>query len=194
PTPPVSAHCGSCSACLDACPTAAFAAPFVLDARRCLSYLTIEHEGATPIALRAAVGDWVFGCDVCQDVCPWNRQAPRAEAHRWQPQVDRAWPDLAQWIRAPSDGLHAQLEGSPLRRARGEGLRRNAMVVAANLGQVELLDALRAVAADADPVLRATAVWARRVLGDPSAAAEALADPHPMVQAEATTPLPSPSA
>ncbi len=188
----VAAHpdrCGTCTACVDDCPTQAIG-PLGVDARRCISYWTIEHRGLIPPEVRPWLGEWVFGCDICQDVCPWNHKAPPADPAVWQPAADRAWPDLGAWITSPSDALHAQLIGSPLRRARGEGLRRNALIVAANLGQRALIPAAQAVATDDDWVLRATAIWTRRVLGDPTAVQDAARDPDPRVQAEATTPLP----
>ena len=157
-------RCGTCSACLTACPTGAIVAPGVVDARRCISYWTIEHRGAIPAHVRPWLGEHVFGCDICQDVCPWNRDAPRASAERWQPQ--HAWADLGAWIRSTSDALDASLEGSPLRRARGEGLRRNALIVAANIGAHSLRgDIERVAASDPDPVLRETADWALERLG-----------------------------
>jgi epoxyqueuosine reductase len=163
---PTDAHpdrCGTCDACMRECPTGAIVAPGVVDARRCISYWTIEHRGSIPVEVRPSLGDHVFGCDVCQDVCPWNRDAPAASAERWRPM--NAWPDLGEWIRSPSDTLDATLEGSPLRRARGEGLRRNALIVAANVGARGLVDDIRRVADDdPDPVLRETALWALQTL------------------------------
>ncbi len=178
-------RCGTCTACIDACPTDAIG-PWGVDANRCISYWTIEHRGVIPRAMRRRLGEWVFGCDVCQDVCPWNRDAPRADAARWQPVAARAWPDLVAWIGTPSAELEAQIEGSPLRRAGPQGLRRNAIIAAANGRHTVALPAIEQVLrADPDPVLRATAAWAAHALGSPDARALAAADPHPLVRAEA---------
>ena len=126
--PHESAHCGTCTACLDACPTDAFAAPHVLDARRCIAYLTIELPGTEPIPedLREGVGDWLFGCDVCQEVCPWNRKAPRTADPAFAPRPDLA-PANAAAIAAMSDEeFHTAFAGTPLDRPGPDGLRRNA--------------------------------------------------------------------
>ncbi|EYF05281.1 tRNA epoxyqueuosine(34) reductase QueG [Chondromyces apiculatus] len=131
---PLRERCGSCTRCLDACPTQAFDAPFVLDPRRCIAYLTIEHRSTPPAALQERVGEHVFGCDVCQEVCPFNRTAPPAPARttpfhplsRWE---GRTLDDLVTLDQAAFDTL---TEGSPVRRARRAGLARNAAIVAAN--------------------------------------------------------------
>jgi epoxyqueuosine reductase len=132
PDKPALDRCGTCTRCLDACPTGAIVEPHVLDARRCLSYLTIELRHEIPDALRAAVGTRVFGCDICQDVCPWNQSAPRSDDPAWQPrpELDHALlGDL--WDR--SDGALAELiRGSALSRAGVRGLRRNLAVAMAN--------------------------------------------------------------
>ncbi len=177
-------RCGTCTACLDRCPTGALSAAG-LDARKCISYWTIEHRGLIPRAMRPLIGEWVFGCDVCQDVCPWNRDARRADPAVWRPQAERAWPDLVAWISTPSEALRLSLEGSPLKRALGEGLRRNALIVLANGGHRAALPAIEAVLDDPDPVLRATAAWAALRLGSETAGARAAADPDPMVRDEA---------
>jgi epoxyqueuosine reductase len=157
-------RCGTCSACVDQCPTGAIG-PLGVDARRCISYWTIEHRGLIPEAMRPAIGDWVFGCDICQDVCPWNHRAQPADAQLWQPKTAHMWPDLIRWVQTPSAELHEAFIGSPLRRARGEGLRRNALIVLANTGVIEALPAIEAVQShDPDPVLRTTAAWAVKVL------------------------------
>lgn len=178
-------RCGTCTACLDRCPTGALSTAG-LDARRCISYWTIEHRGLIPRAMRPLIGDWVFGCDVCQDVCPWNRDPPRADPAIWQPDAERAWPDLVAWLGLESEALRLSLEGSPLKRALGEGLRRNALIVLANLGHRAALPAIeRVLCEDPDPVLRATAAWAAMRLGSDTARAVAAADPDARVRAEA---------
>ncbi|MHC4836682.1 MAG: tRNA epoxyqueuosine(34) reductase QueG [Planctomycetota bacterium] len=185
-------RCGTCTACLDLCPTSAIVAPGVVDARRCISYWTIEHRGIIPVEVRPLLGEWVFGCDVCQDVCPWNRDAPTADPAIWRPIADRVWPDLVDWISAAPGALAERLIGSPLMRARPEGLRRNALICAANGGHTAALEAAEAVLRDdPDPVLRATAAWAARALGSPTAAARAARDSDPRVRAEASSPLPA---
>ena len=140
--------------------------------------------------MRPWLGEWVFGCDICQDVCPWNRDAPRADPARWRPEADRAWPDLAAWILTPDAALEARLEGSPLRRATAQGLRRNALIVVGNLRLHAARTAVIAALSDPNPVLRATAVWAGRALGIPGVEARAARDPDAMVRAEVATPLP----
>lgn len=182
-------RCGTCTACIDQCPTQALG-PEGLDARRCISFWTIEHRGVVPAEVRPWLGEWVFGCDICQDVCPWNRDVPRARAEVWQPAVDRAWPDLTEWIVTPSEVLDARLEGSPLRRARGDGLRRNALIAVGNLRMQAARGAVLLALGDPDPMLRATAVWAARCLGVEGMAAWAACDPDAQVRAEAFTPLP----
>lgn len=177
-------RCGTCTACIDDCPTGALSAAG-LDARLCISYWTIEHRGLIPREMRAQIGLWVFGCDVCQDVCPWNSKAPRADPALWRPDPARAWPDLVDWIETPSEALRLSLEGSPLKRALGEGLRRNALIVLANGGQRSALPAIeRVLRDDPDPVLRATAAWAALRLGSRTARAVASADPDARVRAE----------
>jgi epoxyqueuosine reductase len=121
-------RCGTCTACLDACPTRAFDGPYLLDARRCIAYLTIEHRGAISEAFHAAIGDWLFGCDICQEVCPWNRHAPMAQ------NVEPGTPPPAlETLASMSESeFRERFRGSPLKRARREGLARNAAIVLAN--------------------------------------------------------------
>jgi len=150
-------RCGTCTACLDACPTAAFTAPYTLDARRCISYLTIEHRGDVDEALRPLIGEWGFGCDVCQDVCPWNRKA-----------ATTAEPAFASATAPPPEALLALDEGSfrdrfrrtALWRARRSGLLRNAAIVLGNRRDAASAPALSAALADHDPVVRDAAAWA----------------------------------
>ena len=177
-------RCGTCTDCIELCPTGALS-DGRLDARKCISYWTIEHRGLIPRNVRSWLGEWVFGCDVCQDVCPWNSRAPTADADVWKPHHDRAWPELLDWIQTPSDVLEERFIGSPLRRAKGVGLRRNAMIVAANIGATELRDHIESVLLnDPDPVLRATAAWSAITLGSPTAAFHALEDDDEMVRDE----------
>jgi epoxyqueuosine reductase len=182
-------RCGTCTACIDDCPTGAIG-PDGVDARKCISYWTIEHRGIIPAELRPQFGDWVFGCDICQDVCPWNNHAERADPALWKTKPEHAWPDLVDWITAPADELKARLVGSPIQRPGISGLRRNALIALANQGRTEALPTVHQAMFDPDPIVRATAVWAARVLGDPEAEAIGAADLDPRVRAEVDTPLP----
>ena len=182
-------RCGTCTDCVDLCPTDALSDQG-LDSRLCISYWTIEHRGLIPRDVRPMLEDWVFGCDICQDVCPWNTKAPRADPTLWRPQQSHAWPDLVDWLQTDSSALEEQLLGSPLRRARGVGLRRNALIVLANTNTAAALPAIRDVLRqDPDPVLRATAAWAAHQLGCEEALKIAAADDHPLVVAESQDPL-----
>jgi epoxyqueuosine reductase len=126
-------HCGSCTRCLDACPTQAFPRPYQMDASRCISYLTIEHRGDMPSELHAPIGDWVFGCDVCQEVCPYNRDAPLTREPRFAPRPPGPRPDLDE-IAAWSDTTYqSAVNGSAADRARLDMWRRNARIVLENI-------------------------------------------------------------
>ncbi|MEM7306706.1 MAG: tRNA epoxyqueuosine(34) reductase QueG [Planctomycetota bacterium] len=152
PTPgPPPGSCGTCTACLDACPTAAIREPGVVDSRLCLSYHTIENRGSIPAPIREALGDWAFGCDICSEVCPWGRRAPDAtEQHGTHEAVGRS---LVDWLRHPPDE-HAELfRGSALRRAKRDGLARNAALALAATPSEEGRDALLA-ALESDPAAR----------------------------------------
>ncbi len=186
PNPPHDAtHCGTCTACLDACPTQAFPEPGVLDARKCVSYLTIELRGPIPEELRPGVGDWLFGCDVCQDVCPWNRHSrvgdslrasvPRGALGESDPPYRTAShrlafptnPDLLALDPAELLGLspadfQARFDGTSLLRARRSGLLRNAAIVLGNTGDASAIPALERAAEDTDEVIRDAATWAIR--------------------------------
>ena len=168
---PLPDRCGSCTRCLDACPTAAFVGPYVLDARRCIAYLTIEHRGPMPSELRSGVGPWVFGCDVCQDVCPWNRQAPVTGEAAFGP---RRHPPLAELLALREPAYLDTFRGSPLKRARREGLARNAAVVLGNEGAAENVPALAEALGHADPTVRGHAAWALGRLGGAAARAALL--------------------
>lgn len=151
------AHCGTCTACLDACPTDAFVAPGMLDARRCISYLTIEQRGSVAEELRSGLGDWLFGCDVCQEVCPWNRKAPLGGEPTLQGCAEL---DALELLRLSEDEFRRRFRGTALMRTKRSGLLRNAALVLGNSGDDSALPALRNACDDADPVVREAARWA----------------------------------
>jgi epoxyqueuosine reductase len=155
--------CGTCRRCIDACPTDAFVAPYQLDSNRCISYLTIENKGAIPRELREALGEWVFGCDVCQDVCPFNRFAEETRWPEFKAQAG-AGPrlDLIEVLSISSDEeFRNRFRGTPLTRPKRRGLLRNAAVVAANVGATATVAALiERIEHDAEPLIRSHAVWA----------------------------------
>ncbi len=169
PDSPAVGDCGACTRCLEACPTGALPAPYVLDSARCISYLTIEHRGPIPTALRPAVGAHLFGCDICQEVCPWNRLAAATREPAFAPEAG-AGPALAPaavlaWDEAT---YRTRLRGSPLKRAKRAGLRRNAALVLGNTGGPAARAALAAATADPDPVIREQAAWSLARLGPPA--------------------------
>jgi epoxyqueuosine reductase len=169
PDAPLADRCGTCTRCLDACPTDAFVEPYVLDARRCIAYLTIEHRGPIEAELRPGVGTWVFGCDVCQDVCPWNRRA--AVTREGTAFGARGHPPLAALLTLDERAYRDGYQGSPLKRARREGLARNAAVALGNGGAVDALPALEKALGHADPTVRGHAAWALGRLGGAEAGA-----------------------
>jgi epoxyqueuosine reductase len=153
--------CGRCTRCLTACPTQAFPAPHVLDARRCISYLTIEHKGSIDPALRPLMGNWVYGCDVCQDVCPFQRfAAPTVEATFAPANLDRAAPRLVDLLALDEATFKARYYGSAIYRLKRERLVRNACVAAGNSGAVSLLPALHRLTQDSSPLVQEHAAWA----------------------------------
>ncbi len=158
--PFVADHCGTCTACLDACPTQAFPQPYVLDARRCLSYTTIELKGMPPEELREHAGDWLFGCDVCQEVCPWNRKAPVTEEHAFWPQPTSNPVDLLELFSLTDDEFRARFRHTPLWRAKRRGVLRNAALVLGTKRPPEALAVLQAASMDADELVREAAKWA----------------------------------
>jgi epoxyqueuosine reductase len=170
-------RCGSCTRCLDACPTDAFVAPRQLDATRCISYLTIELKGEIPESLRQFIGDRLYGCDVCQDVCPWNVRFAHElpESSPYGARAALAGKDarrLAREILATDDdGFRAAFKGSPMKRAKLRGLKRNAAVVLGNVGDACDRPALTRALADPEPLVREHAAWALARLGRPSAVA-----------------------
>ena len=159
-TPLETDHCGSCTACLEACPTDAFAEPGVLDAARCTSALTVESRSPIPADLRAGMGDWVFGCDVCQEVCPWNRHAPGSSEPTLQPRDGAATLALADLLELDDAGFRRRFRGSAVTRAKRTGLLRSAAIALGNRPHPPSFAALAAAARDADPVVREAAAWA----------------------------------
>jgi epoxyqueuosine reductase len=166
--PHESAHCGTCTRCLEACPTGAFTAPYVLDARRCISYLTIEHRGAIPAELREGMGEWLFGCDICQEVCPWNRKAPSSDDPAFAPRGDLALVDAAALLSLTDDEFRALFRGTPLTRPKRAGLLRNAAIVLGNRRDRSAIPALLGALADGEPLVRGAAVWALSRFADPA--------------------------
>ncbi len=167
PDEPMSDHCGSCRACLDACPTDAFAEPYVLDATRCLSYTTIELREAIPEELREAQGDWIYGCDICQDVCPWNDRAvrhpeadPLALRERLAPRAPWAQASLSFVLELDLESWRRHTRRSAMRRAGYRGLLRNALVAAGNGGDRSLVPQIERHAEGDDPLLAEHARWA----------------------------------
>jgi epoxyqueuosine reductase len=187
PSEPPPPRCGSCRSCLDACPTQAFTDAYVLDARRCISYLTIEHHGAIPRALRPAIGTWVFGCDICQEVCPYNAGKPPAAIDPLlQPRsLEHALPDLVALAARGANQLRQLVKRTALRRIPRDVLLRNVAVALGNTGDPRAIPALVALLGHRAPVVRGHAAWALGALG----AAELLAahdDPDPFVAGELT--------
>ncbi|MEI6504128.1 MAG: tRNA epoxyqueuosine(34) reductase QueG, partial [Armatimonadota bacterium] len=166
-------HCGTCRACLDACPTRAFPEPYVLDANRCLSYLTIELRGAISPDLRTAVGERVFGCDVCQEVCPWNRRAPVGTEPAFAPAPGMNPLPLEELFFWHEARFRERFRRTPLWRSKRRGLLRNAAIVLGNQHSIASLEALICGLHDAEPVVRAACVWALRQF-DELPAAQAL--------------------
>jgi epoxyqueuosine reductase len=153
--------CGSCTACHDACPTNAFPAPFRLDARRCISYLTIEHKGPIPLEFREAIGNRIYGCDDCLAVCPWNKFADAAHRHRdFVPREDLVAPDLAELLTMDDTAFRAKFSGSPIKRIGRNRFVRNCLIAAGNSGEASLGAHVEKLTRDPDPVVAEAAQWA----------------------------------
>jgi epoxyqueuosine reductase len=168
PDMPSPERCGTCTRCIEACPTDAILAPYQLDSNKCISYLTIEKRGSIPEELRVGMGRHVFGCDICQDVCPWNRKAPVATAPEFEPRPGLVNPALAWLAEMSAEEFCEVFRGSPIRRAKRFGLRRNAAVAMGNSGNKEFLPLLDQLAGDEDPSIRESANWARTRLSAPT--------------------------
>jgi epoxyqueuosine reductase len=159
-------HCGTCTACIDACPTDAIVADGTVDSRRCISYWTIEHRGPVPEARRAGNGNWIFGCDVCQDVCPWNvRFARPRDDDPFERRGDLRGLDPETVLASDETEFRARYSGTALMRAKWEGMRRNACIVLGNRGDPSSLPALSRALHDEDEVVREHAAWAIRAIG-----------------------------
>jgi epoxyqueuosine reductase len=167
PSLPAPDRCGTCTRCIDACPTDALIAPYRLDSNKCISYLTIEKRGVIPQELREEMGRHVFGCDICQDVCPWNRKAPATDAAEFQPRAELVNPALDWLAEMSAEEFRTTFRGSPVRRAKSAGLRRNAVIAMGNSGQRKFLPLLNKLADDDDEVVAESAAWAARRLTDP---------------------------
>ena len=169
PDPPGSDHCGSCSACMVACPTGAIDAPRRIDARRCISYLTIEHQGPIPLEFRAAIGNRIYGCDDCLAACPWNRFAQAAEANlAFRPRAELAAPALGDLLALDDEGFRALFAGSPIKRIGVARMLRNCLIAAGNSGDAALHGRVSALRGHADPVVAEAAAWAEAKLVAPA--------------------------
>jgi epoxyqueuosine reductase len=174
PDPPAAQgmHCGSCTACMASCPTDAFLSPHRMDARRCISYLTIEHEGPIPDEFRRSLGNRIYGCDDCLAACPWNRFAKSASANRaFLPRAELTAPSLGDLLQLDDAGFRAMFSGSPIKRIGRNRMIRNCLIAAGNSRDLELVSAVRQHLADPDPVVAEAADWAMKELQRASSAA-----------------------
>jgi epoxyqueuosine reductase len=163
-------HCGTCRRCLDACPTTAFVGPHRIDARRCISYLTIEHDGPIPEEFRSAMGNRIYGCDDCLAVCPWNRFADAAAANRaFLPRAELAAPRLADLLALDDASFREMFAGSPIKRIGVKRMIRNCLIAAGNSGDIKLVTSIEQHLGNPDPVIAEAAEWALAQLGYSSA-------------------------
>jgi epoxyqueuosine reductase len=162
PDAPEQDHCGSCQACLDICPTAAFPAPYQLDARRCLAYLTIEHQGPIPTAFRVPMGNRIFGCDDCLAVCPWNKFAQASQDQKLSARTDLQTQPLAELAALDEPAFRTRFAGTPVKRTGRNRFVRNVLIAIGNDDTPETLDAARAALDDTSPLVRGAAIWALR--------------------------------
>ena len=176
-------HCGSCRACLDICPTDAFPAPYQIDARRCISYLTIELKGPIPHEFRKPIGNRIYGCDDCLAVCPWNKFAREASEAKLVAREDLQEPRLADLLMLDDAGFRALFSGSPVKRIGRNRFIRNVLIAAGNSGEAALAPQVKRLLADASPLVRGAAVWALAEL-EGAAAVAGLRDDDPEVAAE----------
>ena len=153
-------YCGTCTACLDACPTDAFVEPYVLDATRCLSYLTIEHRGPVDDKLAEQFDQWIFGCDICQEVCPWNRKAKLSEEAAFAPRADFANLSIEGILALDETGFRERFRRTPMWRTKRRGMVRNAILIAVSKRMVSLLPRIAELQCDEEPVICQVAQWA----------------------------------
>jgi epoxyqueuosine reductase len=165
PDTPLKKTCGSCVLCIDACPTGAIIAPYVLDNRKCISFLTIELRGPIPKDLRPLIGDWVFGCDICQDVCPVNRKAELSLEPAFQQRHDFSAPDLIPLLELDDEGFREQFRNSPVKRAKRAGLQRNVCVALGNISDPTAVPALTSALESDSALVRGHAAWALGRIG-----------------------------
>ncbi|UVC08936.1 tRNA epoxyqueuosine(34) reductase QueG [Rhizobium sp. TH2] len=165
PDTPEVDHCGSCRACLDACPTNAFPAPYQIDARRCISYLTIEHKGPIAAEFRPQIGNRIYGCDDCLAACPWNKFAVAGHEMKLKARADLAAPPLAELLALDDPAFRSFFSGSPVKRIGRDRFIRNCLIAAGNSGDAALIEHCRRLLSDASPDVRAMAVWALSRLG-----------------------------
>lgn len=182
PDAPETDHCGSCRRCLDVCPTDAFPTPYQLDTRRCIAYLTIEHEGPIPRDLRPGIGNRIFGCDDCLAVCPWNKFAAAAREQKLQARADLDALPLADLAGLDEDGFRRLFSATPVKRTGRDRFVRNVAIAIGNSGEAALAPAALRLAGDASPLVRGAAVWALGRLLDAAAFAALAAErlPHEM--------------
>lgn len=159
-----SSHCGSCEACMPACPTGAITAPWQLDARRCISYLTIENKGHIPAEFRAPIGNRIYGCDDCLAACPWNKYAVRTADYAFLPRVELTAPKLADLAGLDDEGFRQVFSGSPIKRIGRDRFVRNVLIAIGNSTDASLIPVAETLAADASPLVRAMAAWALKRL------------------------------
>jgi epoxyqueuosine reductase len=168
PDPPEADRCGSCQRCLDVCPTDAFPAPYQLDARRCIAYLTIEHKGHIPAEFREGIGNRVFGCDDCLAVCPWNKFAAASQHIKLRSREEVRSPRLAQLLSLDDAAFRARFAGTPVKRTGRDRIVRNALIAAGNSREASLAPAVERLLDDPSPLVRAMAVWALKRLVSPA--------------------------
>ena len=166
-TPELRGSCGTCTRCIEACPTDAIIEPNLLDSRRCISYLTIELKESIPKTLRPEIGNWIFGCDICQEVCPWNSKAVSTTETGFQPRDGNLTPKLLSLVGMTQEEFSRRFKGSPIKRAKRKGFLRNVLVAIGNWGTQRAVPALKDALADDEPLVRSHAAWALgRIGGD----------------------------